>query len=419
MEEKLLINGKRPLEGKVKVDASKNAFLPILAASTLCDGEIILKNFCPLSDLFSMQEILEKLNIKTRISGEEFYIDTRQIENSQIDFSLTKKLRASIFLLGPLLSRFGYAKISKPGGCNIGLRPIDQFLKGFKALGAEVVEDDDFYICRAKKLHFGEINLDFPSVGATESLMMCATLIEGVTKIKNPAREPEIVDLQNFLCHMGARVFGAGTNEILIEGVKKLHGAEYFVMPDRIVAGTYILGCACAQGDILVENAIPKHNQSLLKLLSQTACQIKIFDDKIRVISKERLSSIKSISTAPFPGFPTDLQPQIMALQCVSRGVSQIFETVFENRLGHAQEFSKMGAKISVNANVAKINGVERLKGAEVFAQDLRAGAGLILAGLAAEGQTMIGGLNFIDRGYFKIEEKFSLLGADIKRVKI
>lgn len=414
-----MINGKRPLEGKVKVDASKNAFLPILAASTLCDGEIILKNFCPLSDLFSMQEILEKLNIKTRISGEEFYIDTRQIENSQIDFSLTKKLRASIFLLGPLLSRFGYAKISKPGGCNIGLRPIDQFLKGFKALGAEVVEDDDFYICRAKKLHFGEINLDFPSVGATESLMMCATLIEGVTKIKNPAREPEIVDLQNFLCHMGARVFGAGTNEILIEGVKKLHGAEYFVMPDRIVAGTYILGCACAQGDILVENAIPKHNQSLLKLLSQTACQIKIFDDKIRVISKERLSSIKSISTAPFPGFPTDLQPQIMALQCVSRGVSQIFETVFENRLGHAQEFSKMGAKISVNANVAKINGVERLKGAEVFAQDLRAGAGLILAGLAAEGQTMIGGLNFIDRGYFKIEEKFSLLGADIKRVKI
>ena len=419
MEEKLLINGKRPLEGKVKVDASKNAFLPILAASTLCDGEIILKNFCPLSDLFSMQEILEKLNIKTRISGEEFYIDTRQIKNSQIDFSLTKKLRASIFLLGPLLSRFGYAKISKPGGCNIGLRPIDQFLKGFKALGAEVVEDDDFYICRAKKLHFGEINLDFPSVGATESLMMCATLIEGVTRIKNPAREPEIVDLQNFLCHMGARVFGAGTNEILIEGVKKLHGAEYFVMPDRIVAGTYILSCACARGDILVENAIPKHNQSLLKLLSQTACQIKIFDDKIRVISKERLSSIKSISTAPFPGFPTDLQPQIMALQCVSRGTSQIFETVFENRLGHTQEFSKMGAKISVNANVAKINGVERLNGAEVFAQDLRAGAGLILAGLAAEGQTMIGGLNFIDRGYFKIEEKFSLLGADIKRVKI
>ena len=419
MEEKLSINGKRPLDGCVKVEASKNAFLPILAASTLCDGEIILKNFCPLSDLFSMQEILEKLNIKTRISGEEFYIDTRQIKNSQIDFSLTKKLRASIFLLGPLLSRFGYAKISKPGGCNIGLRPIDQFLKGFKALGAEVVEDDDFYICMAKKLHFGEINLDFPSVGATESLMMCATLIEGVTKIKNPAREPEIVDLQNFLCHMGARVFGAGTNEILIEGVKKLHGAEYFVMPDRIVAGTYILSCACAQGDILVENAIPKHNQSLLKLLSQTACQIKIFDDKIRVISKERLSSIKSISTAPFPGFPTDLQPQIMALQCVSRGTSQIREVVFENRLGHAQEFSKMGAKISVNANVAKVNGVERLNGAEVFAQDLRAGAGLILAGLAAEGQTMIGGLNFIDRGYFKIEEKFSLLGADIKRVKI
>lgn len=414
-----MINGKRPLEGKVKVDASKNAFLPILAASTLCDGEIILKNFCPLSDLFSMQEILEKLNIKTIISGEEFYIDTRQIENSQIDFSLTKKLRASIFLLGPLLSRFGYAKISKPGGCNIGLRPIDQFLKGFKALGAEVVEDDEFYICKAKKLHFGEINLDFPSVGATESLMMCATLVEGVTKIKNSAREPEIVDLQNFLCHMGAKISGAGTNEILIEGVKKLHGTEYSVMPDRIVAGTYILGCACAQGDILIENAIPKHNQSLLKLLSQTACQIKIFDDKIRVISKERLSSIKSISTAPFPGFPTDLQPQIMALQCVSRGTSQIREVVFENRLGHAQEFSKMGAKISVNANVAKINGVGRLKGAEVFAQDLRAGAGLILAGLAAEGQTMIGGLNFIDRGYFKIEEKFSLLGADIKRVKI
>ena len=419
MEEKLLINGGRPLEGKVKVDASKNAYLPILAASTLCDGEINLKNFCPLSDLFSMRDILRELNIKSHISGDEIYIDTRLIQNNPIGFALTKRLRASIFLLGPLLSRFGYAKIAKPGGCNIGLRPIDQYVKGFKTLGAEVEENDEFYICKAKKLHSGEINLDFPSVGATESLMMCATLIEGRTKIKNSAKEPEIVDLQNFLNQMGAKVFGAGTDEILVDGVKRLHGTEYSVMPDRIIAGTYILACAIAHGDILVENAKFEHNEMLFKLLSQTACQIKNFDYKIRVISKERLSSIKNICTKPYPGFPTDLQPQMMALQAVSKGQSQIVENIFENRLSHTEEFLKMGANISVCGNVATITGVETLTGTEVCAPDLRAGAGLILAGLAADGQTTLRGLNFVDRGYYKIEEKLSMLGADIKRIKI
>jgi len=419
MEERLIINGGHKLCGEIKVDGSKNAFLPIMAASVLCDGEICLENYVRLSDIDCMKEILQSLSIETNVQGNSLYINTKNINNSKITHELTQKVRASIFILGALLGRFKNAVIAYPGGCKIGARPIDIHIKSFKALGAKIIERHGYIYAQGQNMKSGEVVLDFPSVGATESLLMCACLLEGETILKNVAKEPEIVDLQDFLNSMGAKVSGAGTDCIKIVGVKKLHGGKYRVMPDRIVAGTYLLATAICGGDVLVLDAIAKHNESLLAFLKSTACQIEVFSDRIRLKADKRLFSINKIQTLPYPHFPTDLQSQMMVLQAVSQGVSIMQENLFENRFGVACELSKMGANIAIKDRTACVVGVEKLYGADVFACDLRAGASLVLAGMKAEGYTTVHNVFYIDRGYENIEEKYSLLGADIKRFKV
>lgn len=417
MEDKLYINGGKPLNGKIKVEGAKNSLLPILAGSVLCNGEIELENYVEISDLLNMRDILQTLNVKTFAEGEKLFIDAKNVENVRIPHELSQKVRASIFLLGAILGRFREAVIAYPGGCKIGSRPIDIHIKGFKALGAKVIERHGYIYCHGQNMKTANLVLDFPSVGATESLMMCATLLDGVTTIKNPAKEPEIVDLQNFLNSMGARVKGAGSDCIVIEGVKSLHSTSFKVMPDRIVAGTYLLATATCGGDVLVDGAILSHNESLIAFLKQTACQIETFDDKIRLKADRRLSSIEKIETYPYPLFPTDLQAQMMVLQAVSKGTCLIKENVFENRFGQVMELNKMGADIVVKDRTAFVKGVEKLYGADVYATDLRAGACLVMAGMKAEGYTTVHNVHYIDRGYKDIEEKFNLLGADIKRI--
>jgi len=417
MEDKLIINGGKCLNGTIKVDGAKNAFLPILAASVLCEGEIELDNYVAISDLANMREILETLNIFSSVDGEKLYIDAKNVKNGRITHELSQKVRASIFILGALLGRFRSAIIAYPGGCKIGSRPIDIHIKGFKALGAKIIERHGYIYCHGENMKAAEVVLDFPSVGATESLMMCATMLEGETVLKNTAKEPEIVDLQNFLNSMGAKVRGAGTGCIVIEGVKNLHGCDYKVMTDRIVAGTYLLAVATCGGDVLVDGANWRHNESLLSFLKQTACKLDVFDDKIRLKADKRLSSIEKIETYPYPLFPTDLQAQMMVLQAVSKGTSIITETVFESRFGQVMELAKMGADIVVKDRTAVIKGVEKLYGADVYATDLRAGACLVMAGMKAEGYTTVNNIKYIDRGYKSIEEKYNLLGADIKRI--
>lgn len=419
MEERLIINGGKTLNGEITVDTSKNAFLPILAAAILCDGQIRLRDYVSLSDITCMCEILHTLGIKTEIHGRELFIDTKDIKSERISHELTTKVRASIFTLGALLARFRSGIIAYPGGCKIGSRPIDIHIKAFRRLGVKIIERHGYLYCNGENLKAGEVVLDFPSVGATESLMMCACLLNGQTVLKNVAKEPEIVDLQNFLNAMGAKVRGAGTDCITICGVKSLHGGSYEVMPDRIVAGTYLLAVATCGGDVVVKRAIREHNESLLAFLKQTACVLSENGDRIRVKAKKRLASIDKIQTFPYPFFPTDLQPQMMVLQSVSKGVSLIQENLFENRFGLVSELGKMGADIVVKDRTALVKGVEKLYGADVQASDLRAGASLVIAGMKAEGYTTIHNVEYIDRGYEKIEEKYRLLGADIKRIRL
>ena len=419
MEEKIKIFGGKKLEGTIEVESSKNAFLPILAGVVLCSGEICLRDYVHLSDLDCMRQILETLGVHSDLSGRELILNTEGIENRTITHELSQRVRASIIFLGALLGRFRSAVIAYPGGCKIGARPIDIHLNSFKTLGVRVVERHGYIYCHGENMKAGEVILSFPSVGATESLMLCACLLEGESVLKNVAKEPEIVDLQNFLNCMGAKVSGAGTDCIRIEGVKALHGGEYCVMPDRIVAGTYLLAVATCGGDVMVEKALYRHNESLISFLRQSACQIDVFDDKIRVKADKRLSSIEKIQTLPYPHFPTDLQPQMMVLQSVSCGVSVIQENLFENRFGHVMELRKMGANIVLKDHSACIIGTERLYGADVFASDLRAGAALVIAGMKAEGYTTVHNISYIDRGYENIEEKYRLLGADIERIQI
>lgn len=417
MENKLIINGGHKLFGQVSVGGAKNAFLPIMAGAVLCDGKINLANYVDLLDIWSMREILSIMGVKTWNDGDVLCLDTTDVKNEKLTHELTKKVRASIFLLGAILGRFRKAVIAYPGGCQIGARPIDIHLSGFRALGVKIIERHGYIYCNGQEMKPANIVLSFPSVGATESLMMGACLLEGRTTIKNVAKEPEIVDLQNFLNQMGAKICGAGTDTITIDGVKKLHGGDFCVMPDRIVAGTYILSVAAVGGDVTIDGALAEHNESLISFLKQTACQISVKNDKINVKSDGRLSSISNIQTMPYPFFPTDLQPQMMVLQSISHGTCLLTENVFENRFGLVPELKKMGADISVqNNHTAIIRGVEKLYGADVFACDLRAGAALVMAGLVAEGYTTVYNINYIDRGYEKIEEVFKSLGADITR---
>ena len=414
---KLLIHGGRKLSGELQITAAKNAYLPILAACVLCEEKIVLHNYPHYCDTESMCKILTSLGANIIQEGSDLEIDPSALFSWGVESELACQVRSSIFMLGALLGRFKQARVAYPGGCEIGARPIDIHLAGFRKLGVKVEEKHGFIQCDASNMHSATILLDFPSVGATESLMMASVLTSGTTRILNAAKEPEIVDLENFLVKMGAKVRGAGTGEVVIEGVKKLKGCEYDPIKDRIIAGTYLIATLMCGGDVTLKGVKGEHLGALIDKLGQTACNIECKNDKIRVKAEGRMAALGKIETSVYPGLPTDLQAQILALQTISDGSSMICENVFESRFKHVPELIKMGADIHVKDRVAFVRGVKKLYGASVTGMELRGTASLVLAGLVAEGYTTVSGVRHIDRGYSAIESELSSLGADIRRV--
>ncbi len=403
------------LKGSIKVDGSKNSILPILAATLLSEGECIIHDIPKLKDVEVMCELLEVIGAEVTPFGDNsLKIITKNIKTYEAPYELISKMRASFLVMGPLLARCGNAKVYMPGGCAIGTRPIDLHLKGFKALGTEVISENGYVNSIADKLVGADIYLDFPSVGATENIIMAATLAEGETILENAAEEPEIVDLANFINSMGGNVIGAGTKTIRIKGVKTLHKTEHTVIPDRIEAGTYMVAAAITGGDLVIENVVSSHVQPVIAKLRETGAHIEEYEDKIRVTSTGILKSI-DIKTLPYPGFPTDMQAQFMALLSVANGTSIINETIFENRFMHANELIRMGVNVKIEGSSAVLKGNSQLSGAKVKATDLRAGAALILAGLVAEGETEITDIYHIKRGYSNIVEKLQMVGANIE----
>lgn len=417
--EKYIINGGNKLYGSVKIQSSKNSVLPILAATVLTDGKVKILNVPHISDVKNMVKILSCLGCKAVYDGDNIIIDSSSADCFEIPSALAHELRSSVFLLGSVISRFRYAKIAYPGGCDIGLRPVDLHLTGLKRLGVQITEKNGYILCKCDKLRGNEIMLDCPSVGATENIMLAAVKAEGTTIIKNAAREPEIEDLQNFLNRIGAKVSGAGSGTIRIDGVNKLEGCEYLPIPDRIEAGTFLIGAAMCGGEITAEGAYPENISSLIHKLTENGCKIYINNDKIVLENHKRLASVKSIETQPYPGFPTDLQAQFTALCCICEGHSIVTENLFETRFKYVPELRKMGADITVIDRNAFVRGVEKFKGATVVANDLRGGAALVLAGLAADGRSEVMGISHIDRGYGSFEYKLRNLGADIVRVTV
>lgn len=413
----LHIEGGVKLNGECEITSAKNSLLPILAGSIMCDGCVVLNKCTCYTDVNYMIKILESLGAKADHNGDSLYINLKDANKCFVDEIFTKKVRSSIFMLGPLLSRFKRAKVAYPGGCNIGIRPIDLHLKGLRELNAKIDEKHGYIICDGTNMKSGNIHLDFPSVGATENLMMASVFLKGKTTINNVAKEPEIVDLQNFLNAMGACVVGAGTSVIEVYGVEKLHSVEFTPIPDRIITGTYVLACAMAGGKVRLKNTIPMHNVALINSLKQTGLKVTSKKDIISVVGSGRLKSVSKIETMPYPGFPTDLQSQFLALQTISKGTSVISENLFETRYKICTELIKMGADITLKDKTAVVQGVSKLYGATVVASDLRGGAGLVLAGLSADGYTTVEDAGHIDRGYFKIEEDLSKLGANITRL--
>jgi len=418
--EKIIVTGGTTLAGSVKISGAKNAVLPVIAASLLANAESTLMEIPDLGDVNTICEVVEHLGGKIVKQDEEtFKVDSRSINCCEVPYELTRKMRASFYVLGPLLARMGNAKISLPGGCAIGSRPIDLHLKGFEALGAEIVLGHGFIEARAPHGLTGtRIYLDFPSVGATENIMMAASLAKGQTVIENVAEEPEIVDLANYINAMGGKVKGAGTNIIKIEGVKELHGAVHAVIPDRVEAGTYMAAAAITGGNILIENIIIDHLKPVVAKLKEAGIVIEEEGLGVRVVGGQGPLKAVDIKTLPYPGFPTDMQAQLMALMTVAHGTSVITETVFENRFMHVDELKRMGAHIKIEGRSAIVEGVKKLTGAPVKATDLRAGAALIIAGMVADGETEIGCIHHIDRGYVRIEDKMNALGANIRRVR-
>ncbi len=415
--EKLIVRGGRRLFGTVRVSGAKNAVLPVIAATLLGTTPSTLEDIPDLEDVRTIAEVLEHLGASVRIEPGTLYIDCTKITALEAPYELVRKMRASFLVMGPLLAREGCAKISLPGGCAIGTRPIDLHLKGFEALGAEIITGHGFIEARAPQgLTGARIYLDFPSVGATENIMMAASMAKGQTIIENPAEEPEIVDLANMLNHMGANIRGAGTNLIRIEGVNELKGACHAVIPDRIEAGTYMVAAAMTGGDVYVENALIEHLKPVIAKLKEAGVVIEEDINGVRVRGTGMIRSV-DIKTLPYPGFPTDMQAQLMALMTIAQGTSIVTETVFENRFMHVDELKRMGASIKIDGRSAVVEGVERLTGCQVKATDLRAGAAMVLAGLVAEGQTEISYIHHIDRGYDNLVEKFRGIGADIERV--
>ncbi|AIE61534.1 UDP-N-acetylglucosamine 1-carboxyvinyltransferase [Bacillus methanolicus] len=416
--EKIIVRGGRRLSGTVKVEGAKNAVLPVIAATLLAsNGKSVIRDVPTLSDVYTINEVLRYLNAEVEFKNNEVVVNASRELKIEAPFEYVRKMRASVLVMGSLLARNGRARVALPGGCAIGSRPIDQHLKGFEAMGATVKVGNGFIEAEAKEgLHGAKIYLDFPSVGATENIMMAATLAKGTTIIENVAKEPEIVDLANFLNKMGAKVKGAGTGTIKIEGVDALYGAEHTIIPDRIEAGTFMVAAAITGGNVLVRGAVPEHLTSLIAKLEEMGVIIEEEADGIRVIGPDELKAV-DIKTMPHPGFPTDMQSQMMSLLLTAKGTSVITETVFENRFMHVEEFRRMNADIKIEGRSVIINGPTNLQGAEVAATDLRAAAALILAGLVAEGVTRVTELKHLDRGYVAFHEKLAALGADIERV--
>jgi UDP-N-acetylglucosamine 1-carboxyvinyltransferase len=413
----ITVEGGVALQGSVRIEGAKNACLPIIAAALLCREEVVLCDVPGLEDVLVMCRVLEALGAAVAYDAvkKELSINARTLQSIEAPASLVHKMRASFLVVGPMLAREGCVKISLPGGCAIGIRPIDLHLKGLKALGAEVTIGHGLIEVAAQKLYGCTVYLDFPSVGATENIIMAASLAEGVTVIENAAREPEVVDLARFINAMGGRVSGAGTDTVRVKGVASLSGDRYAVIPDRIEAGTYLLAAAIAGGSVYVENVIPAHLVPLLAKLREAGCEIREMNDALHIRRNKPLRAI-DIKTLPYPGFPSDLQSPVMALLTLAEGTSVITETVFENRFRHVDELRRMGAQIKIEGHTAIIAGSKKIYGAPVAATDLRAGAALVVAGLAATGSTVVSGVHHIDRGYLQLVEKLRGLGAGISR---
>ena len=415
---RIQINGGVPLQGEVWISGAKNAVLPILVGSLLGDGPSQISNVPHLQDVTTTMELLGRMGATLSIGERmQIEIDPRSLEHFEAPYELVKTMRASILVLGPLVARYGRARVSLPGGCAIGSRPVDLHLHGLRALGAEVEVRNGNIEARAGRLRGARIVLDTVTVTGTENILMAATLASGTTVIENAAQEPEVVDLANFLVSMGARITGAGTNTIIVEGVERLHGTKYTVLPDRIETGTYLVGCAMTGGHIRCSRARPAHLDAVLEKLAEAGAELRTGDDWIEMDMRGRRLRSVDITTAPYPAFPTDMQAQFTALNTIADGTAVITETVFENRIMNVQEMQRLGADIRLKGNTAIVRGVPGLTGAPIMATDLRASASLVLAGLVADGVTTVDRVYHIDRGYEIIEEKLGALGARIKRI--
>ncbi|WP_088041652.1 UDP-N-acetylglucosamine 1-carboxyvinyltransferase [Bacillus sp. EAC] len=416
--DKIIVRGGKQLQGTVRVEGAKNAVLPVLAAALLAsEGKNIIHDVPTLSDVYTINEVLRNLNTEVEFKNNTVTVDASKDLHVEAPFEYVRKMRASILVMGPLLARNGHARVALPGGCAIGSRPIEQHLKGFEAMGAQITVGNGFVEAKSNgRLKGAKIYLDFPSVGATENIMSAAALAEGTTVLENAAKEPEIVDLANFINSMGGKVRGAGTGTIRIEGVPTLFGTTHHIIPDRVEAGTFMVAAAITNGNVLIENAVPEHLSSVVAKMREMGVTVIEEEEGLRVIGTDNLKPV-DIKTMPHPGFPTDMQSQMMALLLKANGTGMITETVFENRFMHVEEFRRMNANIKIEGRSTIIQGPNNLQGAEVAATDLRAAASLILAGLVVDGYTRVTELKHLDRGYVNFHEKLAALGADIERV--
>lgn len=414
--EQYVIKGGKPLKGEVEIGGAKNAALAIIAAAIMTDDTVVIDNLPDVRDVNVMIGAMEDIGVHIeRVDRHTIKVNATTIGRLSVDYEYIKKIRASYYLLGALLGKYKKAEVALPGGCDIGSRPIDLHVKGFKSLGAEVDLSYGLISVNAKRLIGNHIYMDKVSVGATINIMMAATLAEGKTIIENAAKEPHVVDVANFLNSMGANIRGAGTDVIRINGVNRLHGTEYSVIPDQIEAGTFMFAAATTKGDILVKNVIPKHLEATSAKLIDAGCQVIEYDDAVRVVCNEKLTSTQ-VTTLPYPGFPTDMQPQMTVVLALADGTSTVNESIFENRFKYVDELARMGANIQVEGNIAIIRGIDNYRGARVSAPDLRAGAALVIAGLGAEGVTIVDDIHYIQRGYERFEEKLRGLGAVIEK---
>ncbi len=415
--EHYMIKGGNPLVGEVEISGAKNAALGILAASIMTDETVTIDNLPDVRDINVLLEAMESIGVRVeRLTRHSVKLNSENIGDVSVDYEYIKKIRASYYLIGALLGKYKKAEVPLPGGCNIGSRPIDLHIKGFRALGAKVSIRNGMIIATAEHLHGSHIFLDTVSVGATINIMMAACMAEGNTIIENCAREPHVVDVANFLSSMGANIKGAGTDVIRIRGVSKLHSTEYSIIPDQIEAGTFMFAAAATKGDVMVKNVIPKHLEAISAKLLEIGCEVEEFDSAVRVVASKRLHST-NVKTLPYPGYPTDMQPQIAVTLALARGTSIVTESIFENRFKYMDELTRMGADVRVEGNTAIITGVDRLTGARISAPDLRAGAALVIAALAAEGITIIDDVVYIQRGYESFDEKLRSLGAEIEKI--